>query len=270
MSNVLLFCFGSRVTGHGPRSSRFIRYFLLIFLISLFFPQQIFAEVVERLDLKTSDGVKLHAVYRKVPDAKGTVILLPMLSKTVTSWRDTQKFLADNQYASVAVDLRGHGKSNSKKGREINWRIFKRKEFSKMTIDVETVFKYLTKKENLDPQTIFIMGASIGANTALSFAAEEPNLGGVLLLSPGFDYRGVKTLPAIERYGDRSIFFAVSQEDLSSAEAARHLAKLTPRRKIEEFEAAGHGTRMIKNEPYLLKSILNWLNEQTGAESGAE
>jgi pimeloyl-ACP methyl ester carboxylesterase len=106
------------------------------------------------------------------------------------------------------------------------------------------------------------MGASIGANTAINFAAKEPEVAGVLLLSPGLDYRGVETIPAAEQYGDRPIFYAVSAEDLSSAQATRHLARITPNSTLEDLEAAGHGTQMLQSNDNLLSSILSWLNRQ--------
>ena len=170
--------------------------------------------------------------------------------------------MAENNYSSVAVDLRGHGDSISKNGREISWRTFSRKEFQKMPMDIETVYQYLVKKEKVDPNSIFIMGASIGANAALLFAAREPELGGILLLSPGLDYRGLESIPSAQEYGDRPVFYSASAEDLSSAEAARHLARISKQATLIDLAMAGHGTQMIENSDFLMNSILSWLDER--------
>jgi pimeloyl-ACP methyl ester carboxylesterase len=128
---------------------RLYKLLLFSFLIVALFAPVISAETSEELQLKTSDGVELYAIYKKVPDEKATLILLPMLSKTKVSWKNMQDYLAENKYSSVAVDLRGHGDSISKNGREISWRTFSGKEFRKMVTDVETVYKFLTKKEKV-------------------------------------------------------------------------------------------------------------------------
>jgi len=221
-----------------------------------------FSAVPNTLRLETKDGVILFGIYEKVPDAPAVVILLPMLSKTKATWAKMQEALTENGYSSIALDLRGHGESISKKGREISWSGFSNKDFQKMPLDVEAVYDFLTKKEGFRPEQIFIFGASIGANTALKFAAEKRSLGGVVLLSPGLDYRGIETVPAAKKYGNRPIYYAVSSEDLASFEAVGHLSQLTPNNTVVKLYNAGHGTVMLEKDEILLSRIILWLTDE--------
>jgi len=218
----------------------------------------------EKIQLKTQDGVLLAARYARAARPKGAVILLPMLSKTKQSWFEMQTKLTEKGFSSLALDLRGHGESVSKNGREIYWRAFSDKEFRKMTLDVEAAYRFLLKHEGFAPQRIFIMGASIGANLALRFGAGEKNLGGVLSLSPGLDYRGVETEDAARSYQDRPVFYAASRGDLSSYETIHYLARFAPNRTLVDLEGEAHGTEMLERDSYLNERILNWLEVEQG------
>jgi len=239
---------------------------LITFLCGVFFSSTVFASSIEKIEFVTSDQVRLFGNYMKVSEPKAVLILLPMLSKTKGSWKKMQEDLAKRQFSSLAVDLRGHGESRLMKGREIHWRTFSDKEFQKMTNDVQAVYDFLVREENIPAEKIFIMGASIGANTALKFAASRSQVGGVLLLSPGLNYRGIKIDEAARRYGNRPILLAASREDMSSFEAAGHLTQFVPTHVFFKLENVGHGTDMLKNDAFLSFQVLEWLNDVTSEE----
>jgi pimeloyl-ACP methyl ester carboxylesterase len=243
----------------------FTRLFIILFFAVLF-PASAYAEKPTKVTLETRDGTLLVSNYLKVPDSKAVVILLPMLSKTKASWQDFQGKLAANNFSSIAVDLRGHGESTSQKGREISWRTFSNKSLSKIGLDIEAVYEFLIRNEKISASKIFIAGASIGANLALNFAADHA-VAGILLLSPGLDYRGITTEEAAGRYGDKPVFYAASREDMSSFESMRLLARLAPRRRaLSELENAGHGTEMLQNSPFLADQMIDFLKECTGTK----
>jgi pimeloyl-ACP methyl ester carboxylesterase len=221
----------------------------------------------ESIEFQTKDGVTIHSTLVEVQNPKATIILLPMLSKTKESWKRVQEELAIARYQSLALDLRGHGQSTIKKGRQIHWRSFKTREFNKMTLDVEAAINHLSQELGVEPDSIYLMGASIGANIALKYAADHPKVQGVVLLSPGLNYRGVEIIQDAEDYAERPIFFAVSLEDLNSLEGTRHLSSKTSSFKLIELEDAGHGTRMFKSG-ILMEKVLDWLNANEGEVHG--
>ena len=54
------------------------------------------------------------------------------------------------------------------------------------------------------PTSIGLAGASIGANLALLDAADDPGVMSVALLSPGIDYRGLRTEAAMKKYAGQA------------------------------------------------------------------
>ncbi|MFH1258021.1 MAG: alpha/beta fold hydrolase, partial [Candidatus Micrarchaeota archaeon] len=142
------------------------------------------------MELKTSDGMKIAATYYKSDnDAKEAIILLHMLNRNRNDWNDFARKLQPN-YEVIAVDFRGHGDS----GGDLN--AFTAEDFQKFMLDVKAAREFLS---NRGKKTYALIGGSIGANIALNFAVEN-DIGRVVLLSPGLDYRGVETGTSAHKY----------------------------------------------------------------------
>ena len=204
------------------------------------------------ITLKTEDGKNIFGKYYRT-NSSTIIILLHMLDKDHNSWDKFAEELYLLNYSVIAIDFRGHGKSSGK------WENFNIEDFNSMILDVKEAkeFGLLEKKSNF-----VIIGASIGANIALNYAATDKEVKGVALLSPGLDYHGVKIDVATLNYGQRSILLAASEDDKYSADTVRELSsKLVGKKKLVMYKAAGHGTDMFVNEPKLENEIIEWLNE---------
>lgn len=199
---------------------------------------------VENLDLQST-------IY--TPDGSEPlpgVILLHMLGSDRTVWDDTglAQTLVENGYVVLSVDMRGHGET----GNNIDWAL--------VPEDLRRVWKHFTSLETVDPQRTAVLGASIGANLALTTAADQPMIRSAILLSPGLDYRGVSTEGPMEVYGSRPILIVASEEDTYAADSSRSLADLAQgESQLEMYAGAGHGTQMFNAQPGLTVLILNWL-----------
>ena len=69
---------------------------------------------------------------------------------------------------------------------------------------------------------IGIAGASIGANVARAAAADDPAIRSLALLSPGLDYRSLRTEAAMQKYGARpALLRGRQQRSLRAAIGAR-------------------------------------------------
>jgi dienelactone hydrolase len=71
--------------------------------------------------------------------------------------------------------------------------------------------------------SLVLVGSSIGSNAALRVAADNSNVNGVVLLSPGLNYRGIDMGEPMERYeasGRAALLFA-GADDTASAAAVR-------------------------------------------------
>ncbi len=207
--------------------------------------------MAEDVTLKAADGAKLHAVYEAAAKPRSGVVLVHMLGRDSGDWR----FLADKLKAqgvsSVAVDLRAHGGSATEGQTPTD------ADFAAMHNDVRAAVQLLKDK---GIQDIAILGASIGANLALTVAAEDPAITSLVLLSPGMDYKGISIEGALETYGERPLLTVVSKDDRYSAKTGLWIdSQARGYHELEIFESAGHGTRMLNKAPSLEPMVISWL-----------
>ena len=198
----------------------------------------------------TSDGQTI--AYQLYPNKKGSaaIILLHMLGRSRTDWDSVARWLQKNGYTVIVPDLRGHGLSTG------DFQKFTPDDFNKMTLDVAAV-KSVLENQGVDIKRLVIIGASIGANIALSYAAEDPDVATVILLSPGLEFRGVKTSTAITKF-NKPLLVVASADDQYSAQTAQELASKNVQVTLKMYDNAGHGTNMfVKND--LAPGILTWL-----------
>jgi dienelactone hydrolase len=159
------------------------------------------------------------------------VLLLPMLGHGKEDWIPLATELRKEGYGVLALDLREQGRTDR----------------ARLVADVRAGFAFLREQKNVDAARIGVIGASIGANAALNFAAEEPMARLAVLLSPGLNYRGVTTQPALRNYGARPVMLVAAEEDLASAGAVRTLADATQADvEVKLHPGSAHGTDLLQ------------------------
>jgi dienelactone hydrolase len=195
----------------------------------------------------TVEGQPVAALYW-LPARSGAgkvpaVILLHMLGRSKEDWRGFGDLLERSGYAALAVDLRGGGNAGERK----------------LVGDARAAFDFLARQPEVDAARIGVVGASIGANGALLFAVEEPRVRCAALLSPGLEYRGVSTVPAISKM-TRPVLLVSSEDDQYSAESVRRLNQLAPGPKaLKIYSGAGHGTQIFAAGVGLDQELLAFL-----------
>lgn len=203
--------------------------------------------------LKTEDGTEVHALVDGAEGAKKGVVLVHMVGRSATDWSYLSEKLARGGHSVVAPDLRGHGKNRP----EDDDSEIADTEYAKMVQEVQASVQYL---RDAGIAEISCAGASIGANLCLRAAAADPEIVNLVLLSPGLNYKGVKTVDAIEAYGDRPVLFVASEDDNFAFRSASVLeTKATGQRKFEILKNAGHGTKMLNRDPGLEGLVTSWL-----------
>lgn len=210
---------------------------------------------MEKLRLITKDNKNIAANYYDISNPKGWIILLHMMPATKESWDDLAKKFQQTGYASIAIDLRGHGKSE---GGPDGYKNFSDSEHQNSVYDVDAVVEFLKTKGAIAENTAFI-GASIGANLSIQYLAEHSEFKTAVLLSAGFNYRGIEAAPFVKRLkpGQR-VFFVSSEDDIRSggnnAEQNRKLFEMTPEgveKKLQIYKSGGHGTDLLGSIPEL-------------------
>jgi dienelactone hydrolase len=216
---------------------------------------------VQKVNFITKDGVTIVANYYPNKNAKFAGILVHMRPKTKESFDDFAKFLQQQGYAILNIDLRGHGESvNSIKGK-LDYNQFSEDEEKNSINDLIAASLFL-EKEGYFKDKQFLIGASIGANLSFQFLSENSQIKAIVLLSPGLNYRGV----ILENFkkeglGDK-IFVIASLDDQPAYTAAKTLKSWYPNINYLEFNSGGHGTNLFNVYPNLYEKILIWLREK--------
>lgn len=233
-------------------------------------PSSVPAANVQSITRTTQDGVELTIdLYRPDPSPPpGTkspgLVLVHMLGKDRATWQNFAQRASHEGYYCAALDLRGHGGSRLKNSQRITYRSFSREDWLAATEDINTALTLLLENK-VDPDNLAIAGASIGANLALRFAAKEPRIQALILLSPGLEYHGVETLDALADFGKRPLLLMTSREDEYSASSCTTLKNAAATFcELREYEGAAHGTAMLDTDPDAAAQILLWLRPIIG------
>lgn len=205
------------------------------------------------VSFRTDDGVTIAGTVFLPPKPGPAVILLHALSRDRGDWHALAGRLADAGFVTLAIDLRGHGGSGAPPAGT------NMEDLSRMLADVKAARAYLASRKEVSPNRVGIAGASIGANLAVLYAAGDPTVRSLALLSPGIDYRGLRPEAALKKYGDRPALLVASQEDNYALNSARQLAGPGQgTRELRVLNGAGHGTAMLARQQDLIPSLVDW------------
>ncbi|MBI5420901.1 MAG: alpha/beta fold hydrolase [Parcubacteria group bacterium] len=219
---------------------------------------------MEKITIQTSDGVGIIGDYY-VPSAGSPrgILLVHMMPVTRESWKLLAKRLQSSGYHVLAIDLRGHGGSP---GGPEGYKTYTDEQHQKSILDIEAGVEFL-KTKGVAEDHLSLIGASIGANLVLQHAAQH-GIKNIVLLSPGFDYHGIKSGPLVQKLKNgQRVFFITSQDDDRSGGNNAEMNQLLFERtsdavdkKILVYKEAGHGTDMFdKEDPDLEEEIITWL-----------
>ncbi len=191
----------------------------------------------KNIELKTDDGLKIAGLMNSNSTANA-VIFLHMLNGKKEDWNNLSNWLNGKGYTTLAIDFRGHGQSEGK------IEDFKEEDFEKMVLDVKAAKEYLKDK---DYKNIYIVGASIGANVGLRYAASDPDIKKIILLSPGENYKGVTVTDVLDDYKGELYLFSPTELE----EEFNFATKLKDSFKGEKLLRvlpgnSNHGTKMIE------------------------
>lgn len=229
-------------------SLRIIGYLLLILVIGCSAQQADLTPVRlgEDITLVTEDDVNLNGSFYQKGSSKA-IVLVHMLDSDRHSY-DTLVSLLNEDHGVLAIDSRGHGES------DLDWNDFSAKDFNNMVLDVKAAKKFLVEGGYSE---IYLIGASIGANTVLNYAAIDNSITKIVLLSPGLDYRGVSAEESIEKYENRILIVASEEDDYPFSSSEQLYQDSIGEKKFIKLQNQGHGTSMLDGG--LMEEIASWL-----------
>lgn len=243
------------------------RLFLFVILMSL--PMMLIAQDESpfadtepaRIELTASDELVLVADYwtQFADDAPEegvpVIMLLHMLGGNRSAWEPMILPLLDAGYNVLNVDMRGHGETRGSN----DWDLAE--------ADKQLWIDWINAQNGVRPESIAIVGGSIGSNMALIACANDPSCVTAVALSPGLDYRGVQPLTAVtEGLSDRSALLVGSYNDgtvvsdmlAMATEASGDIG-------LRMYRGRLHGTNMFRAEEYdIVSVVISWLDEHLG------
>lgn len=128
---------------------------------------------------KTRDGLDIYYHSWNIENPRAALIIVHGVGEHSARHNDAAIFFNNKGLSVYAADLRGHGKSQGKRG-HIN-------SFKEYLFDLSDFFNIVNKKEA--GRNIFLLGQSLGGLIALVFVLsyKEPNLSGVIACAPCLD-----------------------------------------------------------------------------------
>lgn len=128
--------------------------------------------------LQTNDGLGLFArEWRPEGDVKAVVCVLHGLGEHGGQYEEVARGLAEASVALIAIDLRGHGRSDGQRGHTPS--------YAALLDDVDALLAGASERHPEAPR--FLYGHSLGGNLVLNHALRrQPDIAGVIATSPWF------------------------------------------------------------------------------------
>jgi dienelactone hydrolase len=214
--------------------------------------------------LKTSDGWTVCAWYwgPHTPNAPG-VILAHMRGSDKSSFAGLAAKLADEGFAAIAIDLRGHGDTLSPDGRKVALNELQNADYLDMLNDIAAAHVFLASQPDVDGERVAVIGASIGANLGIIYAAGDRRVRTVVALSPGLDYFGLKPAEYLAGYGRRALYLIAGRGDKASFDSCVSIGQAAGQAdpfSLRAFDGKAHGTNLLKEHEGLDMTIISgWL-----------
>lgn len=250
-----------------------VRNSLIAIAVSLLAVTLASAEPVNSVRIVTADNVTVFGSYYPCSDAskpRPAVVLLHSLGRSRQQWADFAVALQRSGIAALAIDLRGHGDSTRRSAaagvEELDFHNFRPQNFQDMLLDVEAAVDWLQRQPTVDRARIGIIGSSISANVALRYATVNDELAALVLLSPGINYRGLRTDDAMKQLRPMPLRIVTAANDSFAHESCVRLRDIRKEsgvtRDADELWVCGgnaHGADLLMSVKNLPQVLLAWL-----------
>lgn len=219
----------------------------------------------EELTFAAADGVTIHGSYW-APDRATTacVVFAHQLSSTRAEYVPVIARLKGQAHL-YAIDLRGHGASTQGPDGVQSWKGFTAEDWQRLEVDLTGALDTVRGKGA--GEACVVVGASIGSSASLRLAGASPErVAGVVLLSPGLNYRGLATPDAAR--ATRAPVLIVHSQESGAVDAATALANIlrdvsTP---VDVFAdpGAAHGMKIVAGDPAILDRVIAFIAARLG------
>ncbi len=184
----------------------------------------------EQMYLETEDGLKIWAseIYSDHPKAV-IIYLSGIVQPSVTYFYGHARFMQENGFASILLEVRGHGKSDGDRiclgYDEVN--------------DVKAVVDYIKSEEKYKDVPIIVQGASMGGAIAVNAFGQIKEIDALIAMSAYSSFEDV-LLDQMERFGVPKLIQAIEKPlIISSLKLVYGSNKVNDIKPIEQIKNGG-------------------------------
>lgn len=210
----------------------------------------------------TDDGMEIYAtIYPQLKPNPPGVILLHDEGRSRDDFRVLARQLQQTGIAVLAPDVRGHGESTTRDGDRISFRTFTTQDWEDVAYDIEAAQSALAEV-GANPANIGLAGAGVSANLALAYAAENPAIQAVALISPGVERQGIGSKSPMKALSDRPTLLLAAAGDsysMSSCLALESLASTFC--ETHTYPGAAYGVDLLAASPSAVAKTTQFFEE---------
>ena len=161
------------------------------------------------------------------------IVLLHGLGQDKSLIDDIHPRYMESGYAMICIDSQYRGERKRPGTSFISPNMFETRQiFAQTVVDARRAVDYLVTREDIDPDRIVLLGASMGGILGVTVAAHEPRIRGALLLYAGGNLRRLLAESKIiypRTTWWRSALAGVSGVILRETDPVRHIGGVSPR-----------------------------------------
>lgn len=211
---------------------------------------------------RADDGLAVHArLYAPLPGDHPPpgLLLVHRLGADHTSWDFFAERARRAGHLVVALDLRGHGKSTERGGARVSYRDFTDADWAEAIVDLGTA-KNTLLAAGADPLNLAVIGEGLGGTLALAYAARDPQMQAVVMVSPALRERGFDNEATLRSLDALPVLLLAAQGDALAAQSAAQLKAVAPGyAELRSYPDAAHGTDLLATAPEAPGQVLLWL-----------
>jgi len=220
------------------------------------------------IQFNTDDGWVIKGTYYREDQSMPVVVLVAGVGEGRQAFGPLVDELRAKRYNVLAYDPRGCGESVYQNGNKRVWQDLFDADFQAGTKDVASARYYALATFPSAPR-VAVIGASLGANQALASAASDtaPELKALVLLSPGSEYRGIESHPAVDTLNNRTVrpailFAATEGEPNGGGAVAASLSQSYAGKKSQQIltGSSAHGTVLL-TYPSFRTEVIQFLDD---------
>ena len=229
------------------------------FILILLFASLLFSK---EITISSEDGFKLYGWLDKptaTKEASPIILFAHQFGADHSIWNELAKKFNDKGYATLNVDLRGHGKSIMQDGKEnaviTDVRLDHIREaltqsdtkvkFKNIPTDLMAWLELLSEDDSIDMDKLYLFGSSIGGGTIIPLLNEYEAKAIVCISAGRLNALGEETDMALSTSMTKELFIAAKNDPLGAAQRSLEYANKSILGTAIIVSGNGHGTVLL-------------------------